>query len=279
MANRKQNNERKILESPHQLMSPTSRFRKIDSDSLNVIYQGSQNLKDVLPETKKEMNPSLDNFFYLSNLDIPRIPIPQTSKEEKTLVNYINKIRNNENETLGTEESNTDSFVDYILRKLGLDEYSFLLRVHKLHKFNVGDTTISSIPEFIIEKDDTVIFIDEEKHLRNITPGKSWGEYQIAGEIIAAAAMNYKNQVIRNDRSMEEYQTIYCMRVVGTKFTFYKSKVPLEYLIQLEDGFPDKSLTITRFPDDKRFFSYMDYTDPTQRKIIIKALSVLENGL
>jgi len=271
--------EKKKLKHPRRLMDSTSKFRKIDSDSLNIIYQGVQELSEIIPRTNNKDNSRVEEFFYLSNIEIPMSPDIKNTKKEKTLIKYINKIRENENIAIGTEESNTDSFVDYILRKLDLDEDPFLLRIHKMYKFSVGDKTISSIPEFSIEKDDVVVFIDEDKHLNNITPGKSWGEYQIAGEIIAAAATNYNNQVIRNALNIMDCQTIYCIRVIGTKFTFYKSRVSSKYLMQLEDGFPEEDLIISRFPSDRGPFSFMDYTNPSQREIILDAFSAMKHGL
>lgn len=64
----------------------------------------------------KDVGSGIDDFFCLNNLEIPKTPSLGSSREDENVV-------------LGTEESNTDSLVDYILRKLGIDEDSFLLRV------------------------------------------------------------------------------------------------------------------------------------------------------
>ncbi|KAI7868375.1 hypothetical protein K492DRAFT_201257 [Lichtheimia hyalospora FSU 10163] len=37
--------------------------------------------------------------------------------------------------------------------------------------------------------------VDEDKHFKNTGRSKAWGEYQIAGEILAAAVNNYNNSI------------------------------------------------------------------------------------
>jgi len=147
------------------------------------------------------------------------------------------------------------------------------------YKFYVYDKEISSNPEFSIERKGLVMFIDEDKHIKNIGKAKGWGEYQIAGEVLAAASTNY-NTYNSSDTGSEN-QIIRCMRVIGTHFTFYKAIIPGEYLLSLGNGFPDKGFEIIRFPhnDKEEPRSSFDYMIGDDRKKIVDMLFRLKNEL
>jgi len=228
------------------------------------------------------------NFFFIKDYNKQMIrsvveenKISDMSKEEITLCKHIVKIINNEQITRGTSESNTDSFVNYLLNKFQLDEYPFLLRIQPNYKFYVGDQEIISNPEFSIEKDNHIVFIDEDKHINNIGSSKDWGENQIAGEMLAVASTNYNNnqQKLSYDYNIasidnKDAQIIHSMRVIGTRFTFYKSVISTSYLKSLGEGLPSENITIYRYPNNKKeeSFSHYDYIDPKERKIIVNIL-------
>ena len=188
------------------------------------------------------------------------------TRKEKTLTKYLQKI------TRGISESNTDSLVDYILRKVELDEEPLLMRIHPNYKFYVYNKEIFSNPEFSIEKDDIIIFINSSKN---------WDENQIAGEILAVVSTNYNNSFINRKTKITSQQVVYSMRVIGTRFTFYKAIVPVTYLESLGDGFPDEEFTIYRFPDNEldKSLSRYDYMVPSERRIIVDMLFRLHTEL
>ena len=108
---------------------------------------------------------------------------------------------------IGTEESRTDTLVDYILRGVGLGTYPFLFKVQPIYKFTVEGKSITSVYDFGIVKNSMIIIVEEDKHMKNVSPVNMWGEHQIAGELLAAAFTNFYTD------------DIYAIRVIGTKFT------------------------------------------------------------
>ena len=279
--------EYRRLDIPSQLASSTGDFRKIDVNSLQIQFLGTGDPRDIF---KSDITSKIPDYFYIKNYDENTIrnilyesetSTVKLTKKEKTLAKYLQKIVDNEKIARGTSESNTDSLVDYILRKLELDEDPFLMRIQPNYKFYVHNKEISSNPEFSVEKDDLVVFIDEDKHIKNIGPSKNWGENQIAGEILAAASTNYNDIFINRKRKLTYQQVVYSMRVIGTRFTFYKATIPNTYLESLGDGFPEESFTIYRFPDnevDKSLSNY-NYMIPEEREIIVNMLFKLHDTL
>lgn len=274
----------KILDKPSKLATSTSEFRQIDVNTLKINFLGTNEKIEIF-----DIEPSyIPDFFYIKNYDkltIRTLVQNQNinkilTREEMSLSKYLDKIIENEELTRGTSESNTDSLVNYILKKLNLDEDPFLLRIQPNYKFYIQNHEINSNPEFSIEKDNLVVFIDEDKHIKNIGPSKKWGENQIAGEILASAYNNFNNMSLYN-KPIHDKQIVYSIRVIGTKFTFYKAIITYNYLQSLGDGFPNENFLIYRFPNNKydESFSHYDYTIPEERKIIIEMLFRLHEKL
>ena len=92
------------------------------------------------------------------------------------------------------------------------------------------------------------MIIDEDKHLHNIERSNWWGEFQIAGELLAAA---YVNHLEINKRY--HIQTLYAIRVIGTRFAFYKAEVRSDYIDILSEGFPIDRMYIYGYPSQDGF--------------------------
>jgi len=159
-----------------------------------------------------------------------------------------------------------------------LDEYPFSLKLKPPHKFSVGEKEITSTPDFEVTKDGVVVLLDEDKHVKNTSRSKAWGEHQMAGEMLACAFYNYDN--------MEHEYTekpIYAMRVIGTRFTFYKSIFSASYLRSVGEGFPSTATPIKRYPLSNKFPSnvppFLDFAHPLQRKEIVELLASMKTTL
>jgi hypothetical protein len=73
--------------------------------------------------------------------------------------------------------------------------------------------------------------MEEDKHLCNTFKSDELGEFQMAGEFLAAAFTNYQYSPID--------QIIFGVRVIGTRITSYKAHFPKDYLhclIETERG-------------------------------------------
>ncbi|CAO3627390.1 unnamed protein product [Cunninghamella echinulata] len=188
-------------------------------------------------------------------------------RNTKTFIQLVAFVLENQDIVRGTEESRTDAFVSYLLGTLDFNKYPLMLQPRKLLKFKVHDKDILSKFDFAVYKNRQVMLVDEDKHIRNTGP-KSWGEYQIAGEIIAGAYSNYTNSAVHYNKC------IYAVRVIGLRFTFYKAIISPEYILSLEDGLPKSNVDIFRYPNNDKYkdYGYLDYGNEKERKEIIDIL-------
>ncbi|KAJ3392398.1 hypothetical protein HDU92_008457 [Lobulomyces angularis] len=255
------------LNSVDDLSLCTNEFRKKDVCSLNISYENEFDINNFISEV---YNINVPKGFYLKNVDYPNIN-DNFNKEEKSIIQFMDIVIENQSAKIDTCESKTDSFVNHLLSRMNFSEYPMMLEIHSICKFFVYNKKITSIYDFSVKKDKMVFLVEEDKHLNNTEVSKAWGEYQIAGELIAAACNNINNLSNINSSHID---TIYAMRVIGLVFTFYKVTFPVSYIISLGDGFPEESVIIYRYPPQiTTKFEGFDYSLADDRKIIISILS------
>lgn len=258
-----------------QFKDSTSDFTKIDVDSLNIIFK---NYEDIIPEIKNENidvpilatlnNVNQNDILSLNENDEDKAFSLGICNENMNLFMSLISIIKNEELIRGTDESKTDTFVNYLFRIIEYDKYPLMFELKTTCKFEVGNKFITSEFDFGVKRKKTVLLLDEDKHFKNTGRSKAWGEYQIAGEILAAAVNNYNNSI--------DNPTIFAVRVIGTRFTFYRSCVPNDYLFSLSEGFPDKCFEIARYPsqlNDKELSGFLDFKKCEERKIILNILA------
>lgn len=264
----------KKLHRTNQLSDSTAYFRETDVLSLNVEYKETDTfLPPSSSQAPEEIYISDRHANLFRNCIYDETIISELSRKERTLAKLISYVMANEIATIGTEESRTDSFVDRILRTMEFDEDPLMLQLQPMYKFSVYDKTITSKYDFGVTRNGKILLIDEDKHIVNTGPSTSWGEYQIAGEILCGAVNNY--------RMTSSTDWIYAIRVIGTRFTFYKSFATKSYLNELSSGFPEENMIIFRYPlsaREKRF-PHFDFTDPEERRQIVSTLLSLREEM
>jgi hypothetical protein len=275
------------LNNPKQLPNRASDFYPIHRRSLNIWYENIQNVNEML-------NPLPEHIKYSSYLLVNNLTRDELSlvghrndilnklvdNDEKTLALYLYKVIQNDPLTTGVRESLTDSFVNFILTDLRFNRYPFLLNLQPDYSFEVFGNKVTAKLEFSIEKNKGILCFDEDKHLHGISSTTEYGEAQIAAEILACAFTNFDKA---DSPTREQDQTIFAIRVIGTRFTFYKAFVGSEYCKSLGDGFPPDSHTITvyRFPpnDDKETFYGYNYANENHRPIVLRLLIQLREHI
>lgn len=174
----------------------------------------------------------------------------------------------------------TELFVCKLLSDLGFDKDPFSMKRQSECSFNVHTTRVSATPDLIIERDSAALFLilnsqtREEMRLDN-----EFGECRIAAELIACAYGNFSRA--DSPRCGKE-QIIYAMRVLGSRFMFYKASFSLEYLQSLGEGPPtNKSVEVLQFPhgNNPDIVLGFDYMKPYHRSQILNLMSRLRNKL
>ncbi|CAG8707937.1 5200_t:CDS:1, partial [Ambispora leptoticha] len=196
------------------------------------------------------------------------------NNKERALARYISNVLIKELASAGKRERVTDSFVNFLLGVLEFNEYPLSLELKADCYFRVYNKKVTSETDFSIWKSNLFVIIDEDKHLHNVTKNTWWGECQIAGELLASAFVNHEEI-----RGRYHAQSLFAIRVIGTRFTFYRAEIEFNYLISLSEGFPTDKMYIYKYPVDQNTdqFPCLDYTDPDQRKEILEILIKIKN--
>jgi hypothetical protein len=141
------------------------------------------------------------------------------------------------------------------------NRHPYVIKTHPSYDFVVDGINVTSIPGFSVEDKGVTVLIDEDKHLKSVFSGNQGGEYQIAGEMLAASCNNQteKLKLRLNNKNSEE---IYAIRVIGTRFTFYRSEVTKAYINQLPDGTHKGGMDIYKYPNTDDWRSWLNYTVP-----------------
>ncbi|RHZ74353.1 hypothetical protein Glove_225g74 [Diversispora epigaea] len=272
------------LKDPQKLPNSAKLFLPIHREALNVNYKNvylADEIFDPLPKNIKINNDLLVSNYTREDL-LSAVPGSSTLEKlnndtERTLAQYLNEVIINDSLTTGVRETFTDNFVCFLLTELKFNRYPLLLKLQPDYRFSVRDKEVTAKTEFSIEKNKGVLFMDEDKHLNSLKPYTEYGECQISAEILACALTNF-NSV--DSPTARESQTIYATRVIGTRFTFYKTFLSSEYCKSLSKGFPPDNLTVTisRFPsNDEKITHYgYDYANKDHRYLILDLLSRLK---
>ncbi|RHZ81017.1 hypothetical protein Glove_128g6 [Diversispora epigaea] len=269
------------LRSPSGLVNRTSEFRWKDLRALNIYYEnGDIKMFGELPTFSYNYNKSLDlrnvNKDLLLNVFDNDALTRGWNDEERALARYISNVLAKERADAGRREKVTDSFVNFLLVTLRFNVYPFSLELKADCHFKVHNKIVTSETDFSIWKDKLYVIIDEDKHIHNVSSNTGWGECQIAGELLASAYVNH-----REIQERYKVQNLFAIRVIGTRFTFYRAEIKSDYLNSFSEGFPANEMSIYRYPAFSDQYPNripcLDYTDPGQRRQILEIMIKIKN--
>lgn len=261
----------------------TNNWTKHDQISLSIFIEDADSESDIVDQIDE-----LDDVYaklVLPEWDRDRLllfnPVKYSyDRQVMTLIEKISDIVAAERAN-ATIESVIDSFMSSLLNFLQFDYYP--LSIHPQYKYKVEfmkNHHISSIVEFMITRSHssgrhTILFV-EDKHNANVSAMRNWEEPQIAGEIFGSA---HHNGTLYHGKVITYPFDIFAVRVVGTRFTFYKAAVYEEYLKECQnEGLPARNkLVIKRYPKDPNPYNAWDFCDESDRVKILKMLKSIEN--
>jgi len=194
-----------------------------------------------------------------------------TKREGRTLANYLNQVLLNDPLKTGVKESLTDSFVNYLLTKMEFNEEPFLMNLQSDCSFTVGRQTVNARIEFTIERDRQILCFDEDKHFHSIRESTEYGESQISAELLACAYTNFDRS---DSPTRGSDQIVFGIRVIGSRFTFYKAHASANYCESLTYGFPSDSerMVVLKYPSREHYPYGYDYADEKLRPTIVELL-------
>lgn len=276
-----------LVKKINNLNDSTSYFNIKDIFALRLDYNDVNDIKEFTAKITQGRRVNEEKFtvegtsaLYIGNREyhtfsgcstINYESISSLSDDEKQFATLLDQVVLNEEVVRGTNESKTDTFIDYILREVGLGKYPLAIRLKPVYVFKVRHKTISSEYDFSVEKKGKLLMVEEDKHIKNTGPGSAWGEYQLAGEMIAGAFENYRKFATSSE--------IFSVRAIGPRFTFYHVIIPTTYLASLDKGLPEETITISRYPPQNHIPPGLDYKKLSDREVIIDLLMKIKQTM
>lgn len=169
-----------------------------------------------------------------------------------------------------------DGYMDSLLHIVGFDDYPCLMYPQYRYSASIGPkpNNIRATSDFgIITENNKILLVIEDKTTAGPTYANRWKEDQVLGELFVAV-----HYLAAESRGKPEYPIdAYAIRVINTKFTFYKATATLEYLKESALlGMSEKSeMVVQRYPpvaDDPYVLTAYDICKKQDRKCILLSL-------
>lgn len=179
--------------------------------------------------------------------------------------------------TESVTELHVDGFMNSLLYFLGFDKYPCHLYPQYRYSANIGQNNrcINAKPDFGVttKANNNIMLIIEDKTIKSATYPNNWKESQVLGELFVAV-----HHVVANAKAEVKYPVnVYAVRVIGTKFTFYRTVAALEYIRETAKlGMSTNSeMKVQRHPpveDDPSKLTAYDICNVYDRKCILECL-------
>ena len=218
-------------------------------------------------------------FKALTDTDVLRITRLLSDRAVGTIVLKTSNIILRE-EANSIRKAEVDSFMMSLLQYMRFDEWPCSVEPQYHCSFEIaarGYKHIASIVDFLVtvNRKYMLLFV-EDKHKGNTGSLMEWSEPQIAGEILASA---FNNTQLGNIGINIKYPlVVYAVRVVGTRFTFYRADVTREYMRESTHGLPkNTALKVLRYPPQvsSDVLESWDFCNPNSRIEILRTLHAL----
>ena len=262
------------VESASKWKEDTTRYMKIRVVDVDKMF----NFTDLPDEAKPIIIPEWKNGDWLRNVNIKA---SHHDNNVKTLISKVRKVFLSEEDSV--TEVIVDGFMDSLLHLLGFDDYPCLLYPQYGYLANIGpdNRSVKAKPDFsILSEDNKIMLVIEDKIVTSATYSNRWKEDQVMGELFAA--VHYV--VTRSNKKITYPVIVYAVRVIGTKFTFYKAIATLDYIKESARlGLSiDNEMVVQRCPpveDDPSGLTAYNICDQTDRIRILECMCSIRKSI
>lgn len=267
------------VESASKWKEDTTRYMKIKVVDVHYMFSDI----DLSCEAKLLVIPEWTDGNWLRNIDIRK---SKYDNKVKTLIGKVKKVFLSEEESI--TEVIVDGFMDSMLHILCFDDYPCFLypQYDYFAKIGPDNRVVKAKPDFgILSETDRILLVIEDlgaprfatpsngKTVTSASYSNNWKEDQVMGELFAAV-----HHVVTKSRTHVMYPvTVHAVRVIGTKFTFYKAIATLEYIKESAKlGLSiDNEMVVQRCPpveDNPSYLTAYNICNKDDRLRILKCL-------
>lgn len=240
----------------------TSHWTKENCIALKILYVNASDISEIIMTSQLD-----DHYKQLELKGWDRLASDYPSRKIATIMRKVANVLRNEQK----DHKKVDSFLMSLLEYLGFDDDPLLMHPqYDYSTFINNDRKITSKVEYMITRGDAYVVLI----VRGVSELTDWSEPQIAGAIFSSA---YHNVSING---LSYPFNIYAVRVVSTKFTFYKAMVTRKYLEECVHGLPIRNmLDIKSYPPtENHTLNGWDFADEQDRIRILETFKGLRDS-
>ena len=252
-------------------------FMKIEVTDVPDLHVLFENI--ISPEAQSLVIPQWTDENWLKNVNVENL----NDECSNTVVTLIVKVRNVYVAEKAITEMYIDGFMDSLLHILGFDDYPCLMYPQYQYTANIGssDHKIIAKSDFsVLTRHNKMFLVIEDKTSANAKYSNNWKEDQVLGELFVAVHNIVENHR-QQDGSLHYPVVVYAVRVVGTKFTFYKAAATLQYIKETSRSIPTQNkMIVQRHPpviDEPSTLTAYDICLAEDRMNILKCFCSIRN--
>ncbi|KAI9307941.1 hypothetical protein BJ944DRAFT_261118, partial [Cunninghamella echinulata] len=230
----------------------TSTLFKINTIDCNMEEMFNKNNILLDEETKKLLLPEWLDEDWLLKLDLDELNIPDG--RIKTLLGKIQYVVKAQRPRKGFY---VDGYMSTFLPLLGFDTYPLYMYPQYEYSADIFD-------EQRLHK---MVIVIEDRTVINATYSNNWKEDRILGELFIAV-----HDTVKNYKDVTYLINIFAIRVVGTLFTFFKTIVGEDYVMETLKGYPKNSSM-------EPYLTAYDVCNISDRENILKCMLSIKNFL
>ncbi|KAI9299570.1 hypothetical protein BJ944DRAFT_253744 [Cunninghamella echinulata] len=252
----------------------TSTLFKINTIDCSMEEMFNKNNILLDEETKKLLLPEWLDEDWLLKVDLDELNI--ADGRIKTLLGKIQYVVKAQRPR---KEFYVDGYMSTFLPLLGFDTYPLYMYPQYEYSADIFDEqhVVAKLDFGILSKEQKLVIVTEDKTVINATYSNNWKEDQILGELFVAV-----HDTVKNYKDVTYPINIFAIRVVGTLFTFFKTIVGEDYVMETLKGYPkNSSMEVQRHPTviNKPYLTAYDVCNISDRENILKCMLSIKNFL
>ena len=243
---------------------------------IKVVNVHSYKNQHIFEEAQQLVIPEWNDGHWLLEIRVEKL---EYNNKIKTFILKLRRIYMASLIRQNLTEDHIDGFMDSLLHILRFDDYPCSVYPQYKYSAKVNNKNIAAKPDFSILSnfnENKIVLVIENKTSNSASITNNWMEPQILGELFVAV-----HNVVTS-LNINYPVSIYAVRVIETRFTFYKTVTSLEYIIETaQTGWAtNNEMIVERYPQvSKGKLAAYDICDSSERLYILQCMCYIRDDI